>query len=145
MLAPPGWGPMAAWFTGWSNWLGQVTGAPSVNYGNSAMLLAAASIAYPDYTPQNYQVFLLTCLLMLTHGCISSMPTLWIARFNSYGSTFNMIGLVVVIIMIPPSIISVPKFNPSRCRLANSKLHRLARRNCRVDELRGFDLDDVRI
>jgi amino acid transporter len=104
---------MAAWFTGWSNWLGQVTGAPSVNYGNSAMLLAAASIAYPDYTPQNYQVFLLTCLLMIIHGCISSMPTLWIARFNSYGSTFNMIGLVVVIIMIPSSVISVPKFNPS--------------------------------
>jgi len=23
VLAPPGWGPMAAWFTGWSNWLGQ--------------------------------------------------------------------------------------------------------------------------
>jgi amino acid transporter len=104
---------MAAWFTGWSNWLGQVTGAPSVNYGNSAMLLAAASMAYPDYTPQNYQVFLLTCLLMIIHGCISSMPTLWIARFNSYGSTLNMISLIVVIIIIPPSVISVPKFNSS--------------------------------
>jgi amino acid transporter len=104
---------MAAWFTGWSNWLGQVTGAPSVNYGNSAMLLAAASIAYPDYTPQNYQVFLLTCLLMIIHGGISSMPTLWIARFNSYGSTFNMIGLFVVIILIPSSVTGDPKFNAS--------------------------------
>lgn len=28
VLAPPGWGPLAAWLTGWSNWLGQVTGAP---------------------------------------------------------------------------------------------------------------------
>jgi amino acid transporter len=104
---------MAAWFTGWSNWLGQVTGAPSVNYGNSAMLLAAASIAYPDYTPQNYQVFLLTCCLMIIHAGISSMPTLWIARFNSYGSTLNMIGLVVVIILIPTSIVGEPKFTPS--------------------------------
>jgi hypothetical protein len=32
VLAPPGYGPLAAWITGWSNWLGQVTGAPSVNY-----------------------------------------------------------------------------------------------------------------
>ena len=32
VLAPPGWGPLAAWITGWSNWLGQVTGAPSVDY-----------------------------------------------------------------------------------------------------------------
>lgn len=32
VLAPPGYGPFAAWITGWSNWLGQVTAAPSVNY-----------------------------------------------------------------------------------------------------------------
>jgi len=113
VLAPPGWGPMAAWFTGWSNWLGQVTGAPSVNYGNSAMLLAAVSIAHPDYTPQNYQVFLLACLLMIIHAFISSMPTLWIARFNSYGSMFNMMGLFIVIVLIPCSVLGGPKFNPS--------------------------------
>jgi hypothetical protein len=27
VLAPPGWGPLAAWITGWSNWLSQITGA----------------------------------------------------------------------------------------------------------------------
>lgn len=35
VLAPPGWGPLAAWLTGWSNWLGQVTGAPVSHYQNS--------------------------------------------------------------------------------------------------------------
>src|SRR5271170_3348292 len=33
VLAPPGWGPLAAWLTGWSNYIVQVTGAPSVDYG----------------------------------------------------------------------------------------------------------------
>jgi hypothetical protein len=75
----------------------QVTGAPSVDYGLSAMILAAASIANPNYTPTNYQTFLLTVLVMIIHACISSMPTLWIARFNSYGSTLNMIALFIVI------------------------------------------------
>lgn len=56
VLAPPGWGPLAAWITGWSNWLGQVTAAPSVDYGTAAMVLAAASIQNPDYVPTNYQV-----------------------------------------------------------------------------------------
>lgn len=32
VLAPPGWGPLAAWVTGWSNFLVQVTGAPAVDY-----------------------------------------------------------------------------------------------------------------
>ncbi|EXJ56764.1 hypothetical protein A1O7_07108 [Cladophialophora yegresii CBS 114405] len=101
VLAPPGYGPIAAWITGWSNWLCQVTGAPSVNYALASMILAAGSINNPGYVPQNYQVFLLTTLIMIIHACISSMPTRWIATFNSYGSTFNIIALVITVITIP--------------------------------------------
>ena len=81
------------------------------------MILAAASINYPTYTPQDWHVFLLTTLIMIIHGCISSMPTRWIANFNSYGSTFNIIALVVVIIAIPAATNrqehKLPKFAPS--------------------------------
>ncbi|KAK4545715.1 hypothetical protein LTR36_002669 [Oleoguttula mirabilis] len=117
VLAPPGWGPFAAWITGWSNWLGQVTGAPSVNYGTSAMILASASIQNPEYVPTSYQTYLLTVLLMLIHGCMASLPTRWIARVNSAGSTFNIIALIVVLIVIPSATDRVSrgltKFNPS--------------------------------
>ncbi|KAH8678333.1 amino acid transporter-like protein [Xylariales sp. PMI_506] len=111
VLAPPGWGPLAAWLTGWSNWLVQVTGAPSVDYALAAMILASASITNPDYVPTDYQVFLLSTLIMVIHGAISSMPTLWVARFNSAGSTFNIIALVIVIITIPAS---APSFNTNQ-------------------------------
>ena len=80
------------------------------------MILAAASITNPNYVPTEYQTFLLTVFIMLQHACISSMPTLWIARYNSFGSTLNMIGLFVVIIMIPASVTGTadtPKFFPS--------------------------------
>lgn len=72
VLAPPGYGPFAAWVTGWSNWMVQVTGAPSVDYALSAMILASASITHPDYVPTNYQTFLLTVLIMIIHACKSS-------------------------------------------------------------------------
>lgn len=85
VLAPPGWGPVAAWITGWSNWLTQITAAPSVNYGTASMILAAASIQNPSFIPQNYQVYLLSVALMVIHGTISSMPTKFIAQFNSVG------------------------------------------------------------
>ncbi|PBP15705.1 amino acid permease [Diplocarpon rosae] len=116
VLAPPGYGPFAAWITGWSNWMVQITGAPSVDYALSAMTLAAVSVTHPSYVPQDYQVFLLSVFVMIIHACISSMPTSWIAKFNSYGSTMNMIALFVVIIMIPASVTgtqSTPKFFPS--------------------------------
>lgn len=117
VLAPPGWGPLAAWITGWSNWMVQITGAPSVNYGTSAMILAAASINDPSYVPTEYQTFLLATFIMLIHGVMSSMPTRWLAQTNSFGSTFNMIALVVVVILIPAGTDRVskglPKFTPS--------------------------------
>lgn len=65
------------------------------------MILASASITNPSYVPQDWQVFLLTMFIMIIHGFISSMPTKWIAQFNSAGSTFNIIALIIVIIIIP--------------------------------------------
>jgi amino acid transporter len=114
VLAPPGYGPFAAWLTGWSNWIGQITAAPSVDFALAAMILAAASISNPDYVPTTWQTFLLTTLIMIIHTFISSMPTKWVARFNSYGSTFNMLALVVVIIAIPAGTKNEPKFTPSK-------------------------------
>lgn len=124
VLAPPGYGPFAAWLTGWSNWLSQITAAPSVDYAMAAMTLAAGSIGNPSYIPQNYQIYLLTVLILVIHGCISSMPTRWIANFNSVGSTFNILALITVIILIPANTNRVeqgrllgqdlPRFAPSK-------------------------------
>ncbi|KAJ5571106.1 hypothetical protein N7535_004766 [Penicillium sp. DV-2018c] len=114
VLAPPGYGPFAAWITGWSNWIGQITAAPSVNYGVSAMILAAASIRDPTYVPTSWQTFLLTTFIMILHSAISSMPTKRVAQFNSYGSTFNIIALIAVLILIPASTKNSPKFNSSK-------------------------------
>ncbi|KAF5859475.1 hypothetical protein ETB97_002827 [Aspergillus alliaceus] len=114
VLAPPGYGPFAAWITGWSNWIGQITAAPSVDYSLSAMILAAASVENPDYVPTSWQTFLLTTLIMIIHAAISSMPTKRVAQFNSWGSTFNMFALIAVIIAIPAGTKNEPKFTPSK-------------------------------
>ncbi|KAF3319574.1 hypothetical protein TWF173_000193 [Orbilia oligospora] len=114
VLAPEGYGPFAAWITGWSNWIVQVTAAPSVDYAMAAMILALGSMSDPEYIPTQYQTFLLSVLIMILHGIISSMPTLWIARFNSVGTVINIIALVAVIIIIPTGTTRRnPRFNPS--------------------------------
>lgn len=113
VLAGPKYGPLAAWITGWSNWFVQVTGAPSVDYGCASMILAAASMANPEYAPNSWQTFLLTVFIMIIHGLISSMPTLWIANFNSVGTVVNIACLVITIIIIPAATISSPKFQPN--------------------------------
>ncbi|KAH6643310.1 amino acid permease-domain-containing protein [Truncatella angustata] len=113
VLAGPKYGPFAAWITGWSNWFTQVTAAPSVNYGCAAMILAGASIMNPDYVPNEWQTYLLTVFIMIIHACISSMPTLWIANFNSVGTVINILCLVITIIIIPAAAMGEPKFQPN--------------------------------
>lgn len=81
------------------------------------MILAAASINDPTYVPTNYQTFLLTTCIMIIHATLSSMPTRWLAKFNTAGSTFNFLALVTVIIMIPAGTDrterGLPRFSPS--------------------------------
>jgi amino acid transporter len=81
------------------------------------MILAAASINDPSYTPTNYQTFLLTVFLMVIHATMSSLPTRWLAQINSGGSTFNFLALITVIILIPAGTDresrGLPRFTPS--------------------------------
>jgi amino acid transporter len=89
----------------------------AVNYGIASMMLAAASINNPSYTPTPTQTFLLTVLLMLIHATMSSLPTRWLAHINSAGSTFNFLALITVIILIPAATDrttrGLPRFAPS--------------------------------
>lgn len=82
------------------------------------MILAAVSIEHPTYEPTMWQTFLLTTFILGIHAGISSMPTRWIARVNSYGSMFNMLALVAVLIAIPAGIVANnhegERFTPSR-------------------------------
>lgn len=40
VLAPEGWGPLASWIVGWSNFFGFATGPCSVNYALASMLVS---------------------------------------------------------------------------------------------------------
>lgn len=76
------------------------------------MILAAGSITNPGYVPTNWQIFLLTTLIMIIHAVISSLPTKRVAQFNSYGSVFNFLALVATLIAIPAA--ATHDFTPSR-------------------------------
>lgn len=114
VLAPPKWGPLAAWVTGWSNWLCQVTSSPSIDYSMASMILACKSLNDPDYEATNWQVYLLTVAIMIVQSILSSMPTKFLARFNSAGTIMNSVALLVALIVIlAGNERSDPKFNPS--------------------------------
>lgn len=98
VLAPEGWGPLCSWITGWSNFLGQVTGPCSVNYALSAMILTAAEIANPDYTAQTWHIYLVFLLLLIVEGLLTMNSTKFLGRLNEIGTILNLIALIVFVV-----------------------------------------------
>lgn len=78
VLAPEGWGPIASWFVGWSNFCGFVTGPCSVNYALAAMLVTAGQIAYPGYVPETWHIYLTLLGLLIMQGLVTMQSTWFI-------------------------------------------------------------------
>lgn len=117
-LSPPKYKALLTWLTCFSNWMCQITGTPSVNYGGACMILALASFNSTNgYTPTNGHIYGLTTAIQVIHAFICSCPTKWLAWFNNAGTMVNMAFLLVVFIMILAGnkrldmYDDIPKFN----------------------------------
>lgn len=86
VLAPEGWGPLASWIVGWSNFFGFATGPCSVNYALASMLTTAGAIAYPSYTPQAWHNYLALLGILIIQGFITMQSTKFIGWVNKVGT-----------------------------------------------------------
>lgn len=112
VLAPTRWKALSAWTIGWSNWLAQITWAPSINFSLANLILAVAQMNDPEFVPQKYQIYLLSILLMFINGILASVPTKYVARINSAGSILNSFVIVIGFIMLlAGNKRSAPKWN----------------------------------
>ncbi|EQC53001.1 hypothetical protein SJAG_06598 [Schizosaccharomyces japonicus yFS275] len=100
VLAPKGWGPLASWITGWSNYLGQLIGFPSCVYSLSSMTLSAIRISQEDYKVKPYQLYFLCVAFILVFAIMASLPTKVIGRINSFGTLLNTVFLFVSMLVI---------------------------------------------
>lgn len=98
-LAPKKWAPVLTWFTCFSNWMCQITAAPSVDWSCACMFFAMGTYT-TGFEPNNGHIYGLTTAIMVCHAIISSLPTKWLASFNTMGTSFNIIFLVIVFVII---------------------------------------------
>lgn len=99
-LSPPKYAGLLTWLTCCSNWLSQITSAPSVNYSGACMILAVVSFNSNDYSPTNAQIYGLSTALQFVHAFITSMPTRWLSIFNQLSTSSNLVFLAIVFVMI---------------------------------------------
>lgn len=98
-LSPPKWLAFLTWICSFSNWMCQITGAPSVNYSGAWLMFSLGSYT-TGFSPTTGQVYGLTTGIMFSHAVISLMPTKYLAYFNNIGTAINMVFLIIVFVII---------------------------------------------
>lgn len=98
-LAPEKWSAFLSWITCFSNWMVQITAAPSVNYSGAKLILSMASYN-KGYVSSNGVTYAVATAIMVVHSVISSLPTKYLSQFNNMGTSINIIFLVIVFVMI---------------------------------------------
>lgn len=123
VLAPPKWAPFLAYMTGWSNWLGLLSGAPSVNYGNAAMISALATLNNTGYVATKAKTFGICVSLTFACAVCAALPTRWLARINTAQTYLQFIGLFVVMIGLAAGADGSPKYQSNKAvwRTINNK------------------------
>ncbi|KAL6245272.1 hypothetical protein RBB50_008047 [Rhinocladiella similis] len=114
VLAPEGWGPLASWFVGWSNFFGFVTGPCSVNYALASMLITCGMISNPEYEPKTWHIYLVLLLLLFIDGVVTMQSTRFIGWVNKIGTICNIVIIIIFVIWFPVGSINHPKTNNSR-------------------------------
>ena len=76
----------------------------------ASLILSGIHIHNPEYKIQQWQIFSLTCLLLLGNGAVASLPTHLLTRLNALGAILNGVALFAFFIVIPTASVNTPKF-----------------------------------
>ncbi|KAG7091468.1 hypothetical protein E1B28_010498 [Marasmius oreades] len=100
-LAPPGYGPLASWITGWANITGQIALVCSIDFTCAEMISTAISVGSDGTvvlsSGATYGILL---AILFTHGIVCSAATKTLARLNLIYATINVGTTVAAIIAL---------------------------------------------
>ncbi|EEB07825.1 amino acid permease [Schizosaccharomyces japonicus yFS275] len=107
VLAPKGWGPLAAWITGWSNYIAQLTFFASCVYSlSSTTIYAASEYDGTDYQIKQHHIFFLSFFFIIVLAILASLPTRIIGRLHSVFTCVNALCIIasIVIVLVSASL-----------------------------------------
>jgi amino acid transporter len=97
-LAPPGYGPLASWITGWANITGQITLVCSIDFTCAQMITTAITVSTDGAVVMSagatYGILL---AILFSHGVVCSASTSILARLN-IGYTILSVGTTIAAI-----------------------------------------------
>ncbi len=105
-MAKPKSAPVASWFTGWINLIGQVAVTASIDYGLATICVFAYKVEWGDVsTPSKPSAILLTYFVILAlHGLLNAFGVQLVALLNDISVWWHLTftAIVVVALFVAP-------------------------------------------
>jgi len=75
------------------------------------MLITCGQIAYPEYSPKTWHIYLTLVALLFVQGVITMQSTRFIGWVNKIGTVWNIVVILIFVIWFPVGSINSPKTN----------------------------------
>ncbi|ODV84410.1 hypothetical protein CANARDRAFT_200984 [[Candida] arabinofermentans NRRL YB-2248] len=107
-VVPKEWVPLLCWIDGWLYLVGALTGACSTDFGAATLLLQTIAMHSDySYSPSRGQITAVAILIIITHGCINSLPGSYLSSITKYYCIINIgttIALIITMLVKCPEI-----------------------------------------
>jgi len=100
-MAKPARAPIASWFTGWFNLIGQVAVTASIDFGLATIIGFFLQITvWESFAAKPWQILVIYLLILAAHGIINSFGVGLVARLNDISVWWHLAFTAIVVIAL---------------------------------------------
>ena len=89
-------GPIASWYTGWLNALGQMAITAGIDYGAATFIGAYAALQW-NFVPTQHSVLGIYAVVLVVHGLLNTFGVRLVALLNRVSVWWHLIGVLVIV------------------------------------------------
>lgn len=100
-MAKPRSAPIASWFTGWFNLVGQVAVTASIDFGLATIIGFFLQITvWEGFAAKPWQILVIYGLILVAHGLINSFGVRLVARLNDISVWWHLAFTAIVVVSL---------------------------------------------
>ena len=100
-MAKPARAPIASWFTGWFNLIGQVAVTASIDFGLATIIGFFLQITvWESFAAKPWQILVIYLLILAAHGVINSFGVGLVARLNDISVWWHLAFTAIVVVAL---------------------------------------------
>jgi len=100
ILVPEQYKPLASWFTGWFNLMGQLAAVASADFGLAMLVGSVISIGIGEWSPLPWHLVMIHFGLIISHGVCNSLGPRALVLLTHVSTWWQLLAPIIVAIAL---------------------------------------------